>query len=53
MHLEAKKQLIESRILIYVWDCRIYWRARCEGSIVAGVRKLEYRGYDSAGILCS
>ena len=29
---------------------RIYWRARCKGNFIKGLEKLEYRGYDSAGI---
>jgi len=33
-----------------VWNRRIYWRARCKGNFIKRLEKLEYRGYDSAGI---
>ena len=33
-----------------MWNCRIYREKKVVPVIIEGLRKLEYRGYDSAGI---
>ena len=36
--------------VIYVWNCWIYWKKQAAPILLDGLSKLEYRGYDSAGI---
>lgn len=33
-----------------MWDCRSGFRTGCQGILLEGLRRLEYRGYDSAGM---
>ena len=33
-----------------MWNCRIYRKSRCIPHHYSGLKRLEYRGYDSAGI---
>lgn len=33
-----------------MWNCRLYWKKASATILVGGLRRPEYRGYDSAGI---
>ena len=33
-----------------MWNCWIYWNKDSKEILLKGLEKLEYRGYDSAGI---
>ena len=33
-----------------MWNCRNDWKRKRHGKFDSGLTKLEYRGYDSAGI---
>ena len=33
-----------------MWNCRIYRQPECGPILLDGLKKLEYRGYDSAGM---
>ena len=33
-----------------MWNSRLYWKTRCLPYPYKGLKRLEYRGYDSAGV---
>lgn len=36
--------------LLYVWNCRLHRTGQAKDVLLEGLKRLEYRGYDSAGI---